>query len=202
MILLPTEPASTVSPLAIAGLQAVGTIVGAAIGGGLTWFTATKKIRGERAFDRRLEWHERTHASLAKALDNIEDACFKLENNPKYPIHSAFDAMSDALSTLRIDRVNAQLYAGPQVISMVADLRASIIEDLERLTDDRAPTRDEAIAAFQRIANLLVESMLAVAAEGRRHLGVERLSKDELKVAARVKTPVERKGSPAAHEGK
>jgi hypothetical protein len=194
-LLPPSDAATSLSPYAVAGLQVVGTFVGALVGGAIAWFTAMRKLKNERAFDRRLEWHERMHHCLVAGSATMRQLCWELKENPEFSIEDAARSVDAALKEIKQHRIDAALYADPPVIRCLADLRDNNYKHVQ-VASDRL-NREMAISTIRNVDLNLAAASYAVAIEVRRHLGVKPMTTVQLADAVLVSGALREKMIPA-----
>lgn len=176
-----TDPtAAPVSPLIAPLIQFAGALLGAAVGGAITWLTARRKLANERAFDRQLEWHEGMHRALGRAADAVMHEIVLLSKPGATASVGHFSALNDPMTSVRSIRSDAMLFGSPEVVAAVDDLFSALESKMTTFrdsSDDVVVTAPAQITAMVDIYNTLIHSMKVVGAAHRRHLGLKSLPK-------------------------
>lgn len=148
------------------------TVVGALVGAWAGATAAFHRFKGERAFDRRLEWHEET-------LKALEHAALRTWQHSR-EIRGGLDAGPRAVS-VHLEAIMSALqeaYSGALLYARASGVKAILrgrqaIEDLAEREhagpNDVADTLNEAGSAVQRTRWVLIR-------DARRHLGLRALN--------------------------
>ena len=160
--------------------QAVWNLAASALGAlvagffGVRW--GLQKQRGERAFDRRLEWYEKTHAALIDLSLALGISVTYRRRNVPYPAKAeAWARTEEAFFRVRNLAPTAEIYATREVAESL--YRAvlgmnSHLNDAVQVADVGLNDRvDNYIVAAEASADNLVQCADAIAAEARSHLG-------------------------------
>jgi hypothetical protein len=187
------DPAAPISALVAPLIQFAGALLGAGVGGVVTWLTTRRKLATERAFDRQLEWHEGMHRALVRVADVALAQLMVLNIEGAKASAMYFAALSEPLGKMRALRSDAMLFASPAVVASLDTLFRALEGKLTafRDGDDAVIASVEGqIAALKEIYNTLVDAMKAVSAAHRRHLGLKPLpvTQETRQLPARLKT--------------
>jgi hypothetical protein len=185
--MLDPTTAATVSPWLTFGLQVLGTLIGAGVGAAVTWLLATRKLAAERAFDRRLEWHERMLEALTLANEAVLASLEEILSAPDTSPAKVESAIDEPLLRVQRERRAMLLYADPKVIRKIAGIFATQTREMGKLVSANNMVPPSVfMEVLVSLRDALTGASLAVAAEGRTHLGVEKQSEDELAEAAGI----------------
>jgi hypothetical protein len=175
------------TPLLAAGISVVGSILGALLGGWIAVFNAGRRLRGERAFERRLDWFEKLSAVL---YDLMEKGTLRGSSRSFASTVEVLAGINASVIQLQAVSAQAPLYASGRVCELLRELNDgahdSAIAVVETLMRIRSSDPAEAVvveraayeAAKTHIDNyraISLRTYVSVAAEARAHLGLERL---------------------------
>jgi hypothetical protein len=162
-------------------LSPIATIIAAALAGWLGVRYGVAKLRGERAFDRRLEWHENTVRDLtlyASALHAAKAA--EREGATKEECERYWMEAGALTPQLVVRAAQAQLYASPATVQRMREMSAEHLSLSNALVpnDPTAPQQGYALTVSRLDTHLAhVHSVsTALANEVRAQLGLKRIA--------------------------
>lgn len=180
-------PLDLVQLAATAGASAIGAAATAAIG----YRYAVARFRKERAFDRRLAWHETAVRDLVDGAGKVFRAVNSARNvQLAAERETAWRGAGEALSRLLSLETEAELYASNEAYHTIAaaaeDIRATAkaaeyVAQLEVApTEDGGAKREQgrSLRMYEIAAKLMLHAASRLAKDVRRSLDLDELSRD------------------------
>lgn len=163
--------------------QSVATVIAALIaaflGSIMGAYAALLRFRQEKAFDRQLEWYEKTIRSFHSMAERIEIACtFQREASTEHDqlqrVWRDVQAAHLALDRLALE---ALLYGSSHAEKLTRSVAEAVQQaanqsDAFDLSATSGQQRTKAFAAIEALTGTLYESAKPLALEARRHLGL------------------------------
>lgn len=170
----PLDPTAVqLTPLLVAAIAFAGSILGAVVGGFMTVVTARRKLRSERAFDRRLQWHEDMHRALHVVIARVKELeqLRLLGQFPDYDASGVYEAMTKVEALKR----EMPLFAAPRVIDHV-EAMTNPATMMPPFTQEELNTDPVKLGVmFNKWGNMMLLADAAVLHDCRQQLGMEPL---------------------------
>jgi hypothetical protein len=150
------------------------TVVSALAGGYLAARLAVLRLRKQRAFDRRLQWYERSHRRTVEAWHEVKDALSDAERDPAF-VPVLRSVLQTHLRTVRQLRTVGVLYASPQVYKRIASILREHHSYLTTVRESGKSEDERSIMMARQLSESLISAAYAISAEVRSHLQLEPL---------------------------
>lgn len=164
---------------------AIASLVGALAAGAIGYFFAVRRFRHERAFERRLRWHEEAVVQLTEGGEALRKAALSMQvTELQTDVSQHFESALDSMSSNNI-LMKAGMYARPksyralkEAVRDQSELTVALIQLQRAGTSFGEPEMAERISP--RILKVVAKSMLYAAArlasDVRKTLGLRELN--------------------------